>query len=178
MRQLTGQLPGAEFPHTELDQTTQRLRGFLYQAIGQLASRAPQPFHDEPEIAARLISALSAEPAGVRAALQEAVATLASAYKGCPGGPCCMWGLCAAAGRLSWLCGPAIWHASAWLGCPGMPAAPVSSDGQLGLLIAQPWLQSWCPSERGRICGILSFPTFVLCPCLCWPQELSYEGKL
>ena len=75
----------AEFPHTELDTTTQRLRGFLYQAVGQLASRAPQPFHEDPEIAARLISALSAEPAGVRAALQEAVATLASAYKGCPG---------------------------------------------------------------------------------------------
>lgn len=75
----------AEFPVTELDNATQRMRGFLYQAVGQLASRAPTPFHADPEIAARLIAALSAEPAGVRAALQEAVATLATAYKGCPG---------------------------------------------------------------------------------------------
>ena len=75
----------AEFPVTELDNATQRMRGFLYQAIGQLASRAPAPFHEDPEIAARLIAALSAEPAGVRAALQEALSTLATAYKGCPG---------------------------------------------------------------------------------------------
>ena len=61
------------------------LRGFTYQAIGQLAKRAPSPFQKNTDIAAQMFSALSVEPPGVRAALQEAVSTLSSAYKGCSG---------------------------------------------------------------------------------------------
>ena len=61
------------------------LRGFTYQALGQLAKRAPELFQKDTDIAAQFFSALSVEPPGVRAALQEAVSTLATAYKGCSG---------------------------------------------------------------------------------------------
>ena len=61
------------------------LRGFTYQALGQLARRAPELFQADTDIAAQFFSALSVEPPGVRAALQEAVSTLATAYKGCSG---------------------------------------------------------------------------------------------
>lgn len=61
------------------------LRGFAYQAIGQLAARAPQPFQEDTTIARAMFGALATEPPGVRASLQEAVSSLASAYKGCSG---------------------------------------------------------------------------------------------
>lgn len=61
------------------------LRGFTYQALGQLAKRAPELFQQDTDIAAQFFGALSVEPPGVRAALQEAVSTLATAYKGCSG---------------------------------------------------------------------------------------------
>ena len=67
------------------DTPTLTLRGFTYQAVGQLAKRAPQLFQKDTDIAAQFFSALSVEPPGVRAALQEAVSTLAIAYKGCSG---------------------------------------------------------------------------------------------
>ena len=67
------------------DTPTLTLRGFTYQALGQLAKRAPQLFQKDTDIAARFFSALSVEPPGVRAALQEAVSTLATAYKDCSG---------------------------------------------------------------------------------------------
>ncbi|DBB07277.1 TPA: hypothetical protein ACH3X3_008782 [Trebouxia sp. C0006] len=67
------------------DTPTLTLRGFTYQAVGQLAKRAPQLFQKDTDIAAQFFSALSVEPPGVRAALQEAVSTLAVAYKGCSG---------------------------------------------------------------------------------------------
>lgn len=61
------------------------LRGFTYQAMGQLAQRAPELFQQDTDIAAQMFSALSVEPPGVRAALQEALSTLSTAYKGCSG---------------------------------------------------------------------------------------------
>ena len=45
----------------------------------QLASRALGPFHKDPQVAARLVSALSANWAGIRRALQAAVAMSATA---------------------------------------------------------------------------------------------------
>lgn len=69
------------------DATSAALRGFTYQAVGQLASRAPGLFRRDASIAARFFAALSSEQAGVRAALQESVSSLASAYQGCTGGP-------------------------------------------------------------------------------------------
>lgn len=71
------------------DTPTLTLRGFTYQALGQLAKRSPQLFQKDSDIAAQFFSALSVEPPGVRAALQEAVSTLASAYKDCSGMGCC-----------------------------------------------------------------------------------------
>lgn len=67
------------------DTPTLTLRGFTYQALGQLAKRSPQLFQKDTDIAAQFFSALSVEPPGVRAALQEAVSTLATAYKDCSG---------------------------------------------------------------------------------------------
>ena len=61
------------------------MRGFTYQAIGQLASRVPSLFTSDVSIARRFFQSLSTEPAGVRSALQEAVSTLASAYQDCTG---------------------------------------------------------------------------------------------
>ena len=67
------------------DTPTLTLRGFTYQAVGQLAKRAPQLFQKDTDIAAQFFFALSVEPPGVRAALQESVSTLAVAYKDCSG---------------------------------------------------------------------------------------------
>ncbi|PSC71704.1 proteasome-associated ECM29-like protein [Micractinium conductrix] len=67
------------------DVTSLTLRGFTYQAIGQLSQRQPQAFAGHTDIAARFFSALSTEPAGVRAAVQEATASLASAFRGAAG---------------------------------------------------------------------------------------------
>lgn len=51
------------------------------QAIGQLAQRSGAIFQKDISIAERLFAALSTEPPGTRATLQEAVSTLAVAYK-------------------------------------------------------------------------------------------------
>ena len=67
------------------DINSQTLRGFTYQALGMLASRVPEPFREDVDAAAGFFAALSSEPPGVRASLQEAVSTLATAYKGCSG---------------------------------------------------------------------------------------------
>ncbi|PRW21127.1 proteasome-associated ECM29-like protein isoform X1 [Chlorella sorokiniana] len=68
-----------------LDVTGLTLRGFTYQAVGQLAQRQPQAFAGRTDIAARFFSALATEPAGVRAAVQEATASLAAAFRGAQG---------------------------------------------------------------------------------------------
>lgn len=67
------------------DMASAAVRGFTYQAIGQLASRVPSLFTSDVSIARRFFQSLSTEPAGVRSALQEAVSTLASAYRDCSG---------------------------------------------------------------------------------------------
>jgi proteasome component ECM29 len=63
------------------DAASSMLRGFTYQAIGQLAQRCGAIFQRDISIAERLFAALSTEPPGTRATLQEAVSTLAVAYK-------------------------------------------------------------------------------------------------
>jgi len=70
---------------TGSDASSTAVRGFTYQAIGQLASRVPSLFTSDVSIARRFFQSLSTEPAGVRSALQEAISTLASAYQGCTG---------------------------------------------------------------------------------------------
>ena len=55
-------------------------RSFAYQAISQLASRAPEALSRSPGTARRLFEALAREPAGVRASAQEAVASAAAAF--------------------------------------------------------------------------------------------------
>eukprot|EP00873_Tetraselmis_striata_P043262 jgi/Tetstr1/463526/TSEL_008405.t1 len=67
------------------DAQSSMLRGFTYQAIGQLAQRSGAIFQKDISIAERLFAALSTEPPGTRATLQEAVSTLAVAYKGSTG---------------------------------------------------------------------------------------------
>ena len=67
------------------DTGSQTLRSFAYQAIGQLAQRAPELLQEQTAIAAQFFAALTAEPPGVRAAVQGAVSTLATAYTGCSG---------------------------------------------------------------------------------------------
>ena len=67
------------------DAASMLLRGFAYQAVGQLAARAPQPFQANPGIAAQMFAALGSEPPGIRASLQEAVSSMAAAYQGCSG---------------------------------------------------------------------------------------------
>ncbi len=72
------------------------LRSFTYQAMGQLAARAPALFAKDVGIAARFFEALVSEPPGVRAAVQEALGALASAYRGCTGAAlgCCPFTAC------------------------------------------------------------------------------------
>ena len=67
------------------DAASSALRSFMYQAIGQLASRAPALFRLDAAVAARFFRALSTERAGVRASLQEALSALATAHRGCTG---------------------------------------------------------------------------------------------
>jgi proteasome component ECM29 len=62
------------------------LRGFTYQAVGQLAARVPGLFRRDAAVAEQFFRALSTERAGVRAALQEAVSSLAIAHQDCTGG--------------------------------------------------------------------------------------------
>ena len=62
------------------------LRGFCYQALGQLATRQPSLVVGTPDLAARVFGALATEPEAVRPSVQDAARSLASAYKGCGGG--------------------------------------------------------------------------------------------
>ena len=62
------------------------LRGFCYQALGQLATRLPRLVVGTPDLAARVFTALGTEPEAVRPSVQTAARSLASAYKGCGGG--------------------------------------------------------------------------------------------
>ena len=62
------------------------LRGFCYQALGQLSARTPALVTGSADIAARVFGALASEPESVRASVQGAARALARAYKGCGGG--------------------------------------------------------------------------------------------
>jgi proteasome component ECM29 len=65
---------------------TVSLRGFCYQALGHLAMRQPALVTGSPDIAERVFSALTSEPEGCRASVQDAARSLATAYGGCVGG--------------------------------------------------------------------------------------------
>ena len=62
------------------------LRGFCYQALGQLATRRRALVTGSADIAARVFAALVTEPEGARASVQDAARALATAYEGCGGG--------------------------------------------------------------------------------------------
>ena len=62
------------------------LRGFCYQALGQLSARMPALVTGTADIAARVFGALTSEPESVRTSVQGAARALACAYKGCGGG--------------------------------------------------------------------------------------------
>jgi proteasome component ECM29 len=62
---------------------SRELKAFSYQAIGQLAQRAPQLFRGNVEMAARLFQALKEVDPSSRFTVQEAVNSLATAYKDC-----------------------------------------------------------------------------------------------
>ena len=71
------------------DVTSLTLRGFTYQAVGQLAQRQPRAFAGRTDIAADFFTALATEQPGVRAAVQEATSSLASAFRCCCLTRCC-----------------------------------------------------------------------------------------
>lgn len=58
------------------------LRGFTYQAIGQLGDRVPKVLQGNLDVPRRFFSALETEAPGIRATLQESLSSLASAYRG------------------------------------------------------------------------------------------------
>lgn len=62
---------------------SRELRAFSYQAIGQLAQRAPQLFRGNVDMAVRLFQALKEVDPSSRSTVQEAVNSLATAYKDC-----------------------------------------------------------------------------------------------
>lgn len=62
--------------------TTRDTKIFAFQAIGLLASRMPHLFRDKIDMAVRLFAALKSEDQSLRLTIQEAVNSLATAYKG------------------------------------------------------------------------------------------------
>lgn len=68
-------------PQQQQDSTMVFLRSFGYQALGHIAQRLPGSLRNRTDIAARFFDALAAEPAGVRAAVQEATSCLALAFE-------------------------------------------------------------------------------------------------
>lgn len=65
------------------DKAVQQLRAFTFQAIGQLAQRAPHLFSGSAQMAVNLFQALRKESSHTRSVLQEAVTSLSGAYKEC-----------------------------------------------------------------------------------------------
>ncbi|GFR47108.1 hypothetical protein Agub_g8793, partial [Astrephomene gubernaculifera] len=63
-----------------MDTATMTLRGAAYQALGTLSQRVPELMRSRTDIARRFFAALSDEPPGVRAAVQEATGALSRAY--------------------------------------------------------------------------------------------------
>ncbi|XP_029120499.1 uncharacterized protein [Elaeis guineensis] len=69
---------------TESEAAARDVKIFAYQAIGLLASRMPHIFRDKIDMAVRLFTALKLEDQSLRLTIQEAVTSLAVAYKGAP----------------------------------------------------------------------------------------------
>ncbi|XP_024395125.1 LOW QUALITY PROTEIN: uncharacterized protein [Physcomitrium patens] len=78
LKLLDGQDPG------DTDSSSKQLRSFTYQAIGQLSLRAPHLFNKNTDMAVRMFAALRSEPDSVRVTVQEALSSLANAYKARP----------------------------------------------------------------------------------------------
>ncbi|KAG6544513.1 hypothetical protein Mapa_014151 [Marchantia paleacea] len=74
---LTGSHP------SEADSASKQMRAFCYQAIGQLAQRAPHLFSGSTEMVVRLFEALKVEAVAIRSNIQEALSSLAGAFKDC-----------------------------------------------------------------------------------------------
>ena len=67
------------------DQLALALRGFAYQAISQIGERLPSVIQEDLQLPERLFHALATEAPGVRASLQQSLATLSIAYQGLRG---------------------------------------------------------------------------------------------
>ncbi|CAK9863286.1 unnamed protein product, partial [Sphagnum jensenii] len=65
------------------DASSRQVRAFTYQAIGQLAQRAPHLFSGSTDMAVRMFGAIRTESDSVKPTVQEALSSLAAAYKGC-----------------------------------------------------------------------------------------------
>ena len=71
--------------NTRQDAGSLALRGFAYQALSQLGERIPSVLSQDLEIPERLFEMLAVEAPGVRASLQQSLATLSVAYAGVEG---------------------------------------------------------------------------------------------
>ncbi|KAH6555580.1 hypothetical protein KP509_1Z243200 [Ceratopteris richardii] len=70
-------------PPGEGDTPAKQLRMFAYQTIGQLGKRAPYLFRNDLSYVKRLFKAFKDEPSFLSFTMQEALISLASAYKDC-----------------------------------------------------------------------------------------------
>jgi proteasome component ECM29 len=72
------------FTGSETDALSRETKTFSFQAIGLLAQRLPQLFREKTEMAVRLFDALKLETQSLRSTIQEAIVSLAAAYKDSP----------------------------------------------------------------------------------------------
>ncbi|XP_010474525.1 PREDICTED: proteasome-associated protein ECM29 homolog [Camelina sativa] len=72
------------FTGSETDALSRETKTFSFQAIGLLAQRLPQLFREKTEMAVRLFDALKLETQSLRSTIQEAIISLAAAYKDSP----------------------------------------------------------------------------------------------
>uniref|UniRef100_A0A1J3GWL5 Proteasome-associated protein ECM29-like protein n=1 Tax=Noccaea caerulescens TaxID=107243 RepID=A0A1J3GWL5_NOCCA len=72
------------FTHSEADALSRETKTFSFQAIGLIAQRLPHLFREKTEMAVRLFDALKLETQSLRSTIQEAIISLAAAYKDSP----------------------------------------------------------------------------------------------
>ncbi|XP_023639453.1 proteasome-associated protein ECM29 homolog isoform X1 [Capsella rubella] len=72
------------FTGSETDPLSRETKTFSFQAIGLIAQRLPQLFRETTEMAVRLFDALKLETQSLRSTIQEAIISLAAAYKDSP----------------------------------------------------------------------------------------------
>ncbi|XP_024006382.1 proteasome-associated protein ECM29 homolog isoform X1 [Eutrema salsugineum] len=72
------------FTGSEADALSRETKTFSFQAIGLIAQRLPQLFREKTEMAVRLFDALKLETQSLRSTIQEAIISLAAAYKDSP----------------------------------------------------------------------------------------------